>query len=155
MRISIIAAMSVNRVIGVGGTIPWHIPADLERFKSLTMGHPVAMGRRTWESISRLLPGRTMIVVTRQKDYQAPGCIVVPDLKRALEAATDADEIFICGGAELYREALQMAERIYLTIVNQHLQGDTFFPEIPAYFRKISEEPLDGDITSSFTVWER
>lgn len=113
------------------------------------------MGRRTWESIGRPLPGRTVIVLTRQPGYVAPGCIVAPDMQEALLAAGDSNEVFVCGGAEVYKLALPMAERLYLTVIRMNVEGDTLFPEIPAGFRQILNEPLDGDIPCSFTVWER
>ena len=129
-RIAIIAAMAENRVIGRENRLPWRLSADLRRFKSLTMGKPVIMGRKTYESIGKPLPGRSNIVVTRDPDYRAPGCQVVHSLDQALEAAAGHDEVMVIGGAELYRQTLERAERIYLTLVKAELDGDALFPRI-------------------------
>jgi dihydrofolate reductase len=132
MRISIIAAVAENGVIGRGGKLPWHLSRDLRRFKELTMGHTIVMGRRTWESIGRPLPGRRTIVVTRQPNYQVDAATVqtAASLDDALhvEGATGDNEVFIIGGAELYREAMPRADRLYLTMVMAEVDGDTYFP---------------------------
>jgi dihydrofolate reductase len=128
-RISLIVAMAKNRVIGANNKIPWHLPSELKLFKSLTMGHHVVMGRRTYESINRLLPGRTTVIVTRQRDYAVPGAIVAHSVQEALQACRGDDEIFVIGGADLFRETLPIADRIYLTIVDAEPEGDTFMPE--------------------------
>lgn len=120
--------MARNRVIGADGKIPWYLPNELKLFKSLTMGHPIVMGRRTYESIGRLLPGRTTVIVTRQRDYYVPGAIVAHSLKEALAACAGDPEIFVIGGAELFRETLPIADRIYLTVVDGEPEGDTFMP---------------------------
>jgi dihydrofolate reductase len=133
MRISIIVAVAENGVIGRGGQLPWRLSADLRRFKHLTMGHTIIMGRRTWESIGRPLPGRRTVVVTRQPNYRLedPAVKVAPNLEQALKIAENADdEAFIVGGAELYRAALCGADRMYLTRVGAEIDGDTFFPEV-------------------------
>jgi dihydrofolate reductase len=134
MRISIIAAVAENGVIGRGGRLPWHLADDLRRFKRLTMGHTIVMGRRTWESIGRRLPGRRMVVVSRQTDYHAAveGVEVAASLDAALQLAAAAgdEEAFVVGGAELYREALKVADRLYLTSVLADVAGDTHFPGI-------------------------
>ena len=132
MRIALIVAMAHGRVIGQGGGLPWHLPADLKHFKSVTMGKPIIMGRATHESIGRALPGRQNIVLTRQPSYAAPGCTVVSTPEAALEAATaDApDEVMVIGGAAVYEAFLPMARRLYLTEIDGDLPGDTFFPEI-------------------------
>ena len=127
--ISLIVAMAKNRVIGAGGRIPWHLPNELKVFKSLTMGYHIVMGRKTYESIGRLLPGRTSVIVTRQRDYDVPGAIVVHSLGEALAACAGDTEIFVIGGAELFREALPTADRIYLTVVDAEPEGDTFMPQ--------------------------
>lgn len=129
MRVSIIAAMAENRVIGRDNALPWHLPEDLKRFKRLTMGHAVIMGRRNYESIGHPLPGRKNIVVTHRKGYQAPGCVVVHSLDEALLAAGDDPEVFVIGGAELYAQWLPRAQRLYLTLVHAVVPGDTYFPE--------------------------
>jgi dihydrofolate reductase len=132
MRVSIIAAVATNGVIGRQGTLPWHLSGDLRRFKKLTMGHTMIMGRRTWESIGRALPGRRTIVVTRQPAYRidVDGVEIAASLDGALQIAkaTRESEAFIVGGAELYREALPFAHRLYLTEVAADVEGDTYFP---------------------------
>lgn len=130
MNISIIVAASANNVIGVGGGLPWHLPEDLKRFKEVTMGKPMIMGRATFDSIGRALPGRRSIVLTRQADFVAEGCEVVPTVDAALAAASDAEEVMIVGGGEIYRQFLPLANRIYLTRVQAEIQGDTLFPEL-------------------------
>ena len=126
---TIIVAASENNVIGRDGDLPWRLSADLKRFKRLTMGHAMIMGRRTWDSIGRILPGRQTIVLTRQTDFECPGAIVVHSLQHAIDAAGDR-EPFIVGGAEIYRIAVPMATRIELTRVNATIEGDTFLPKI-------------------------
>lgn len=135
MRVSIIVAVAENGVIGRCGRLPWRLVDDLRRFTRLTMGHTIVMGRRTWESIGRPLPGRRMVVVSRQPQYRvaAEGVEVAASLDEALRIAETAgeEEVFIVGGAELYREALSRADRLYLTLVLADVEGDTyFFPEI-------------------------
>jgi dihydrofolate reductase len=132
--ISIIAAMSENRVIGNRGKIPWNIPADRRRFRDLTMGHTVLMGRRTFEAIGRPLEGRRNIVLSRRAGYQASGCIVASTFGEALRICSDAEQVFICGGGGVYLEALPLAEDIYLTLVHMVCEGDAFFPPIPDCF---------------------
>lgn len=122
--------MAKNRVIGADNRIPWHLPNELRLFKSLTMGHHIVMGRRTYESINRLLPGRTTVIVTRQRDYQVPGAIVAHSIQDALDACKGDDEILVIGGADLFRETLPIADRLYLTVVDAEPEGDTFMPEI-------------------------
>ena len=129
-RLSLIVAMAKNRVIGADNKIPWHLPNELKLFKSLTMGHHIVMGRRTYESIKRLLPGRTTVIVTRQKDYSVPGAVVAHSIREALEACRGDDEIFVIGGADLFRETLPIADRIYLTVVDAEPRGDTFMPDV-------------------------
>lgn len=131
-KISAIAAMSLNRVIGDDNQLPWHLPADLKHFKTLTSGHPILMGRKTYESIGRPLPNRTNIIITRNSDYNAPGCTVVQSIQQAMELAAtlNSNEIFIIGGAEVYKQLLPHIERIYLTIVQETFGGDAFFPEL-------------------------
>jgi dihydrofolate reductase len=128
-RVSLIVAMAKNRVIGADNKIPWHLPSELKLFKSLTMGHHIVMGRRTYESINRLLPGRTTVIVTRQRDYAVPGAIVAHSVQEAVEACRGDEEIFVIGGADLFRETLPIVDRIYLTIVDAEPEGDTFMPE--------------------------
>jgi dihydrofolate reductase len=130
MKISIIVAASANNVIGADGGLPWYLPEDLRRFKKTTMGKPMIMGRATFESIGRALPGRRSIVLTRQQDFDAEGCDVVPTIDAALASAGNADEVMIIGGGEIYRQFLPMADRIYLTRVQAEINGDTSFPEL-------------------------
>jgi dihydrofolate reductase len=134
VKISIIVAVSENGVIGRGGDLPWHLANDLRRFQQVTMGHTVIMGRRTWESIGRPLPGRCMVVISRRPDFRLDDSDVkvVSSLDDALRVATSAhdDEAFIIGGAELYRAALPRANRLYFTRVHAEIAGDTFFPEV-------------------------
>jgi len=121
--------MARNRVIGADGAIPWHLPEELKRFKTLTLGHHIVMGRKTWESIGRLLPGRTTVIVTRQRGYRAPGAQVVHSLDEAIAACGADNEIFAIGGGELYAQALTRAGRLYLTTVDAEIAGDTTMPE--------------------------
>jgi len=130
--ISIIVAASTNNVIGVQGELPWKISDDLKRFKKLTMGKPVVMGRRTWESIGRPLPGRQNIIITRQSGFSAAGCDVVVSPAAALAASGDADEIMIIGGSQIYDLFLPKAGRLYVTRVHTEIEGDAFFPDIAA-----------------------
>jgi len=128
-RITIIAAVARNGVIGKGNKMPWHLPEDLKRFKALTMGRPMIMGRKTWESLpGGRLPGRPHIVVTHNPDYRAEGAMVVGSLVDALAAAGDTDEVFVIGGAELYAQALPIADRLHLTEIGADFDGDTHFP---------------------------
>lgn len=126
--------MSENRVIGRDGELPWHLPADLKHFQQTTMGHPVIMGRRTFESLGRPLPRRANIIVTRNSDYEVDDAIVVRSLEEAIQAADDDDseEIFILGGEEIFRQAMPRAQRMYLTIVHAEVDGDVMFPEFNA-----------------------
>jgi dihydrofolate reductase len=128
MTVSIIVAVSASNAIGVGGDLPWHIPEDLQRFKAITMGKPIIMGRATWESIGRALPGRKSIVLTRQKGFAADGCEVAHSPQEALEIAGDVDEVLVIGGGKIYAQMLPLADRIYLTRVHASVDGDAYFP---------------------------
>lgn len=132
MIISLIVAMDEQRGIGVEGRLPWHLPADLKRFKSLTMGHHLIMGRKTYESIGSPLPGRTMIIVTRNPNYQPDGCMAARSLETAIEFARMGydNEAFIIGGGDLFEQAIDLADRIYLSQVHANLPADVFFPKI-------------------------
>ncbi len=125
MVISIIVAISENGIIGREMDLPWHISADLKRFKALTMGHHIVMGRKTYESIGRLLPGRTTVIITRQSDYQIPGAIVVNSVEQALAVAADDLETFIVGGSQIYNLALPLVDTLYITRVHADVEGDT------------------------------
>ena len=127
--ISLIAAVARNRVIGAGNRLIWHISEDLRHFKTITSGHPVIMGRKTFESLGRPLPNRPNVVISRQTDYRAEGCIVVDSLVNALLLFPAAEEVFIIGGAQIYAQALPFADRFYLTEVGADYSGDTYFPE--------------------------
>jgi dihydrofolate reductase len=139
-RLSIIVAAAENGVIGRAGGLPWRLPADLKRFRELTLGHHIIMGRRTYESIGRLLPGRTMVVLSRRPQFAAPGALVARDLEEAVALARADGEVFVIGGAEVYRAALPLAGRIYRTVVHAAPEGDTFFPELAAGDWRIVEE---------------
>ncbi|WP_246560649.1 dihydrofolate reductase [Geobacter grbiciae] len=155
MIVTIIAAMAGNRVIGKEGAMPWHLPDDLARFKAITMGHPVIMGRRTFDSIGRPLPGRLNIVLTRQAGYAPSGVAVARTLAEALALAGPVEEVFICGGGQVYREALPLADRIHLTVIHYAYGGDTTFPELPADFEETSREEGTGEPRHSFVTFER
>lgn len=128
-RLSIIAAMAKNRTIGIENRLPWRLPEDLQHFKRLTMGHHILMGRKTWESLPGQLPGRTPVVISRSPDFTAPGCIVAHSLDEAVAACQGDAEAFFIGGAELYRQALAYADRLYLTEIAAEFEGDAWFPE--------------------------
>ncbi|NCO62164.1 dihydrofolate reductase [Candidatus Kaiserbacteria bacterium] len=157
----IIAAIGKNSELGRGGKLLWHIPDDMRRFKALTTGHPVIMGRKTWESLPkkfRPLPGRTNIVVTRQKNYKAEGAMIINSFEAARAAAArvdGADEVFIIGGGELYREALPYADRLYLTLVNDTAEADIFSPLYEPEFKIILDEADAGEPPHRFLTLER
>jgi dihydrofolate reductase len=131
MTLSLIVAMTDERVIGRDNQLPWHLSDDLKRFKKITMGHPIIMGRKTFESIGKPLPGRQNIVVTNNKTYAAAGVTVAHDLCQALAACEqDKNERFVIGGAGLFQAALPMADKLYLTLIHHPFKGDVFFPEI-------------------------
>lgn len=131
-NLSLIAALADNGVIGRGNALPWHLPADLAHFKRLTIGKPIIMGRRTWESLPGLLPHRPHVVVTRDRAYQAEGAGVAHSLHDALVLAGDVDEVMVVGGAQLYAQALPLASRLYLTRVHAGVEGDAYFPPFDA-----------------------
>ena len=163
MRLSIIAALSSNNVIGRDNQIPWHLSTDLKRLKALTMGHHMIMGRKTYESIGRPLPGRHFVVITRQPDFHAEGVQIAHSLEEAIQIAIHAndDEPFIAGGTEIYEQAIHRADRMYLTRVHAEVEGDAFFPD----FDDVSEwhltdsEHFDADEKNdypfSFLTYDR
>jgi dihydrofolate reductase len=162
--IALVAALARNRVIGRQNELPWRLPEDLRRFKALTMGHPVVMGRKTHESIlgaiGRPLPGRLSIVVSRSADYVVPpGCVVATSLAAAFDAVERAPEIFVIGGAEIYRAALASVDRLHLTEIDADYDGDAHFPELPPdRWRELSREPhADAEFPHAyaFVVYER
>ena len=126
--LSLIVATAKNRVIGVNNTLPWHLPEDLKRFRALTTGHHIIMGRKTYDSLGRLLPGRTTVIVTRNQAYKVEGAIVVHSLKDAIAACGNDEEVFLIGGAELYKDGLKLANKLYVTEINAEYEGDAFFP---------------------------
>ena len=128
MTLAIIVAMDKNRVIGKGNQLPWHLPADLKHFKSMTMGKPVIMGRKTYESLGKLLPGRRNIIISRQADVHIAGAETFPSLETAFAAVTSHETVMIIGGAEIFRAALPKVTRLYLTLIEHAFEGDTYFP---------------------------
>jgi len=144
--ISIIVALSENNVVGVRNQLPWKLSADLKRVKALTMGHHIIMGRKTYESIGKPLPGRTNVIITRNADFKAEGCVIAKSLEHALEISKDDSEVFVFGGGEIFRDAMNLASKIYMTRVHTHLEGDTFFPEVkPFDWRIINLEEFKSD----------
>ena len=145
--------MSANRVIGLDNKIPWHLSADLKRFRTITMNAPILMGRKTFESIGKPLDGRTNIILSKNIDYQAEGCLVFNSLKTALnEAKNYGEELFVIGGATLYERALPLANRLYLTDIQAEFDGDTFFPELNLNdWNEIACERIIDDIKVDFT----
>ncbi len=162
MAVSLIVAVSENRVIGRAGGLPWRLSADLKHFKKTTMGHHLIIGRRTWDEVGKPLPGRTMVMVTRSRDLAADGATIVHSLNEALEVARGDDEPFIGGGAHIYRMALEndLVNRLYITRVHAKVEGDTFFPDIDLDdWELVSEEHHEADERNefpySFLVYER
>lgn len=162
MIISAIVAQSENKVIGQNNQLPWHLPADLKHFKAITTGHPILMGRKTHESIGRPLPNRTNLILTRDSAFNAPGCLTVMSMDAGIEAARSrlTKELFIIGGAEVYQQALPIIQRIYMTVVHHHFDGDAYFPELDkkAWLEKdcvTHPADLENGYSYSFLVWER
>lgn len=158
--VSLLAAVADNGTIGRDSRLPWHLPDDLRRFKSLTLGKPILMGRRTFESIGKPLPGRTNLVLTRSREWARPGAAVVHSLGEALERAGEVPEVVVVGGAEIYRLALPRAQRIYLTRVHARIEGDTVFPALDEReWREAAREEHPADerhaYAMSFCVLER
>lgn len=149
--------MAKNRVIGVNNTLPWHLSADLKRFKALTMGHHIIMGRKTFESIGRVLPGRTSIVMTRNESYCPAGVTVARSVSDAIARSVGDDEVFVIGGERVFREALPLATRIHATELARDYDGDTYFPVIDrAQWREASAETFtEGEIRGRFVTYER
>lgn len=159
--ISIIVAIAENRAIGKNNDLLWHIPADLKRFKRITKGHPVIMGKRTWESLPlKPLPGRRNIVITDQPGERIDGCETVYSIEEAAGLCQPGEENFIIGGASVYRQFLPLADRLYLTLVHKNFEGDVFFPEIDyGSWTKVDQEecpPAEGnDFSYTNEIWER
>ena len=151
MSISILVAVSDNGVIGAGNRLPWHLPADLKRFKALTMGHPIIMGRKTFESIGKPLPGRTNIVVTRQAEFQACGALVAHSIEDALLICENTTEVFVIGGAEIYRQALPHADKIYLTRIHHAFEGNALLFDIDsAKWKETSRQDSSADTANPY-----
>lgn len=160
MRLSLIYAVAENGVIGHENRLPWHLPADLRHFKRVTMGHPIIMGRLTFESIGRPLPGRRNVVLSRTPGYAPPGVEVQPGLGAALAALANHEEVFVIGGAAAFREALPLASTIHVTRVHAEVAGDVRLPELdPDVWKRVESEshPADADhpLPYSFERWER
>lgn len=162
MTLSIIVAASENNVIGINNHLPWHLPVDMKYFKDITMGKPIVMGRKSFEELGRVLPGRPNIMITRQQDYKAEGLHIVPSLEAGIEKAKTfgTEEIFITGGGEIFKMALPIVDRVYLTRVHAEVTGDTYFPEFdPKGWKLVKNERHEKDekhaYALTFQVWER
>jgi len=158
--ISLIAAMASNRVIGINNTLPWHLPADFKHFKAITMGKPILMGRKTYESIGHPLPGRTNIIITNNSSYRAEGCHVVNSIDDALALTRDDAEVMVIGGASFYQQTLPIAQRIYLTVIHHPFDGDAYFVEIADNeWHEVERNDYDADEKNpypySFITFER
>jgi len=149
--------MAKNRVIGANNALPWHLSSDLKRFKALTMGHHIIMGRKTFESIGRVLPGRTSVVVTRNPEFNFEGILVAHSLREALQKCTSDDEIFVIGGEEIFQAALPVASRVYATEIANEYEGNTYFPELDnAKWLAVSADGFsEGPIRGRFVTYER
>ena len=139
-NLSLIVAFANNHVIGINNTLPWHLPEDLKRFRALTTGHHIIMGRKTYESLGRLLPGRTTVIVTRNKHYQVAGALTAQSLENALKLCVNDAEPFVIGGAELYKDGLKIATKLYITEVHADYAGDAFFADIDLNYWNLSEK---------------
>jgi len=156
VEVIIIAAMAANRVIGRGNSIPWHLPEELQWFKATTMGHVLIMGRKTHESIGRPLPGRRTIVISRNPDLRLPGCTTARSLEQALTLSAGHDKVFIAGGSQIYALALPLADTILLSILEQEIAGDTFFPPVPeGEFTETARTALSGPTPYTRIIYQR
>jgi dihydrofolate reductase len=156
--LSLIVAFASNNVIGCNNTLPWHLPEDLKRFRALTMGHHIIMGRKTYESLGRLLPGRTTVIVTRNKAYSVEGALVASSLESALAMCKDDSEPFLIGGAEMYKAGLKLANKLYVTEVHAEFAGDTFFQLLDLQIWKETERVAhvsENGLKFSYVVYER
>lgn len=143
--ISLIVAMDKNRLIGNNNQLPWHLPADLKHFKEITTGHPIIMGRKTYESIGKPLPNRKNIIITRQPDFNAQGCIVANSIEDAVKKAGNPEEIFIIGGTEIFKQSLDLADKIYLTEIHHSFDGDTYFPNLDNKWKETERVTFNPD----------
>ena len=157
MELIIIAAMAANRVIGHHNTIPWRIPEEMAHFKAATMGHPVIMGRKTYQSIGGPLPGRRIIVVSRNPGFRVPpGCTVAPSLTGAIARCADEEQAFIAGGEQLYRAALPLADTLILTVIGRDYPGDAFFPDLSGTpFVLVDRTPLPASLPLTIETYRR
>jgi dihydrofolate reductase len=158
--ITLIAAVAENNAIGKNNQLLWHLPADFKRFKEITTGHYIVMGRKTFESFPKPLPNRTHIVISRQKNYKPEGCIVVPSLEKALEISPKNEEVFIIGGGEIYKQSIAIANKLDITKVHQSFDGDVFFPEIDPKIWKLTSEKFHkkdekNNFDFSFQIFEK
>jgi len=156
--LTLIVAYSDNRVIGRDNTLPWKLPGDLAHFKRSTLGHPIIMGRKTWDSLGRPLPGRANIVISRNPDFAAPGATVVPTLEAAIAACGEVEQAFVIGGAQIYAQALPQAQRVLATEVHAQVDGDAFFPLLPAFQWKETareKQPAENGYDYDFVTYER
>ena len=156
--LTLIVAYSTNRAIGRDNALPWKLPGDLAHFKRSTLGHPIIMGRKTWDSLGRPLPGRSNIVISRNPDLRAEGAIVVATLQAAIEACGDAAQAYVIGGAQIYAQALPLAQRVLATEVHAQVEGDAFFPLLPAFQWKETArapQPAENGYAYDFVTYER
>lgn len=157
-RLTLVVAYSDNRAIGRDNALPWKLPGDLAHFKRTTLGSPIIMGRKTWESLGRPLPGRINVVVSRNAQYAAQGAVVVPTLADAVRVCGDVADAYVIGGAQIYAQAIPLAQRLIATEVHAQVDGDAFFPELPAgQWQEVSREPqpAENGYTYDFVVYER
>ncbi len=149
--ITIIAAIAENRALGKDNKLIWHLPADLKRFKKVTLNHHIIMGRKTFESLGKPLPNRTNIVITRKKNYTANGCVIVNSLQEAIKAAQEDNNPYILGGAEIYKQAILIADKLDLTFVHHHFEADVFFPKIDkTIWKETLREDFKADDKNKF-----
>lgn len=157
-KLSVIVAIAKEGVIGVDNTLPWHLPEDLKRFRALTMGHHIIMGRKTYDSLGRLLPGRTTVIVTRNRDYQIEGALIANSLEQAIALCHNDDEVFLIGGAELYQAGLGLADKLYITEIDLAVTGDAHFPQLPIeQWRETAREAhvSEKGLKFSYVTYER
>lgn len=155
--ISLIVAHDKKHVIGYENKMPWHLPGDLKYFKEMTMGKPVIMGRKTFESIGRPLPGRRNIIITRNEAYTAEGIEVVGSLEAALKMAKDAPEIMVIGGAQIFEQVMPIADKLYITLINHEFNGDTYFPQYDSWHKSSCREPIEATegYTFQYCIFEK
>ena len=156
MELILIAAMSRNRVIGHNNTIPWHIPEEMEHFKNTTMGHAVIMGRRTFDSIGKALPGRLNVVLSKNTKIHIPECVIAGSLQEAIHCCQGQEKVFIIGGNKVYLESLALVNTILLTVIDQEYKGDTFFPSIPeSQFQEVATKQMGGEPPFTLHTYHR